>query len=464
MARRATEMQPASQARNTQQLQFASPKANTDEQIVNFKLPNFSDFAKIHNQTKCRACAAARHVHAWPAPQANSPAALRPPDRLTDKRDSPMPSLRFFDTRPSALSQSGHTALAAATALTLLATSAIAADISLTPPAGGGVVLHSAPNVPALRVQPTGEVQLPGLPGSPATSTSHVCHDASGSLGRCDPASTQGAQGPKGDAGPTGATGPAGATGATGPGGATGSAGPTGATGLAGVTGPAGAAGATGSLGATGPAGATGAPGPTGPAGVTGPAGTPGAAGAPGTPGTVGAAGADGRESLMVTQVEAAGATCATGGQRISQGLDTNRNGLLEAAEITSTSYVCNGLQGSVGPQGPMGPTGMGGVTGLAEVRHGCVAPDPIDATKAVIRSGAGYAAARNGAGGPFTIAFNPAVAPGSYTLLLDSRTNKGRAVAITAIGDPFAGIALAPGWVDPEKETLDRICFMLAR
>ncbi|EPD40956.1 MULTISPECIES: hypothetical protein [Delftia] len=166
----------------------------------------------------------------------------------------------------------------------------------------------------------------------------------------------------------------------------------------------------------------------------------------------------------MVTQVEAAGATCATGGQRISQGLDTNRNGVLDAAEITSTSYVCNGLQGSVGPQGPMGPTGMGGVTGLAEVRHGCVAPDPGDATKAVIRSGAGYAAARNGASGPFTIAFNPAVAPGSYTLLLDSRTNKGRAMAIAATGDPFAGIVLTPGWVDPEQETLDRICFMLAR
>ncbi|WP_448677600.1 DUF7151 family protein [Delftia acidovorans] len=328
----------------------------------------------------------------------------------------------------------GSVALATTAVLALLAGPAGAADISLTPPAGGGVIIYSAPNTPALRVQPTGEVQLPGLPGTPATSTSHVCHDASGSLGRCDPASTQGAQGPRGDAGPTGATGPAGA------------------------------AGATGSVGATGPAGATGATGATGPAGATGPVGITGAAGAPGSPGAVGAAGADGRESLMVTQVEAAGATCATGGQRISQGLDTNRNGVLDAAEITSTSYVCNGLQGSVGAQGPMGPTGMGGVTGLAEVRHGCVAPDPGDATKAVIRSGAGYAAARNGAGGPFTIAFNPAVAPGSYTLLLDSRTNKGRAVAITAMGDPVAGIALAPGWVDPEKETLDRICFMLAR
>lgn len=374
-----------------------------------------------------------------------------------------MPS-PLFVRRPMPHTSAGSVALATTAVLALLAGPAGAADISLTPPAGGGVIIYSAPNTPALRVQPTGEVQLPGLPGTPATSTSHVCHDASGSLGRCDPASTQGAQGPRGDAGPTGATGPAGATGATGPAGATGSAGPTGATGLAGVTGPAGAAGATGSVGATGPAGATGATGATGPAGATGPVGITGAAGAPGSPGAVGAAGADGRESLMVTQVEAAGATCATGGQRISQGLDTNRNGVLDAAEITSTSYVCNGLQGSVGAQGPMGPTGMGGVTGLAEVRHGCVAPDPGDATKAVIRSGAGYAAARNGAGGPFTIAFNPAVAPGSYTLLLDSRTNKGRAVAITAMGDPVAGIALAPGWVDPEKETLDRICFMLAR
>jgi len=36
--------------------------------------------------------------------------------------------------------------------------------------------------------------------------------------------------------------------------------------------------------------------------------------------------------------------------------------------------------------------------------------------------------------------------------------------VAIAATGDPFAGIVLTPGWVDPEQETLDRICFMLAR
>jgi hypothetical protein len=106
----------------------------------------------------------------------------------------------------------------------------------------------------------------------------------------------------------------------------------------------------------------------------------------------------------------------------------------------------------------------MSGVTGLAEVRLGCIAPDPGDATKALIRSGTGYTAARTSAGGPFTITFSPAVGPGNYTLLLDSRTSKGRAVAITATGDPFAGIVLAPGWVDPEQETLDRVCFMLAR
>ncbi|MDR0225478.1 MAG: hypothetical protein LBI66_03570 [Burkholderiaceae bacterium] len=125
-----------------------------------------------------------------------------------------------------------------------------AADIVLTPPAGGGVLINSGTGSPALRVGPTGSVDLPGLPATAASLTSPVCHDAAGALGRCDPASV--------GMGPTGPAGPAGATGATG------------ATGTAGTAGPAGAAGPTGATGATGPEGQPGVAGPTGATGATG--------------------------------------------------------------------------------------------------------------------------------------------------------------------------------------------------
>ncbi len=124
----------------------------------------------------------------------------------------------------------------------LLAGPAVGADITFTPPPGGGVVLNSSAGTPGLRVGPSG-VQLPALPASPPTLSSIVCHDGSGGLGRCDPASTAGAQGvpgPRGDTGATGAVGPAGPQG------------PKGDTGDRGAAGPAGPQGPTGAQGAAG--------------------------------------------------------------------------------------------------------------------------------------------------------------------------------------------------------------------
>lgn len=46
---------------------------------------------------------------------------------------------------------------------------------------------------------------------------------------------------------------------------------------------------------------------------------------------------------LVNVGTEAAGANCALGGSSLQTGLDSNANGTLEAAEITSTQYVCNG-------------------------------------------------------------------------------------------------------------------------
>lgn len=56
--------------------------------------------------------------------------------------------------------------------------------------------------------------------------------------------------------------------------------------------------------------------------------------------------GVDGRTSLVVASDEAAGQNCAAGGQRIDSGLDLDQSGILEATEITDTTYVCNGVNG----------------------------------------------------------------------------------------------------------------------
>ena len=85
-----------------------------------------------------------------------------------------------------------------------------------------------------------------------------------------------------------------------------------------------------------------------------------------GAPGVAGAVGADGLQYLLSTTSEPAGAHCASGGQRIDAGSDTNRNLALEAAEVTSRTFVCNGAAGVMGPVGPvgaMGPTGPAGAS-----------------------------------------------------------------------------------------------------
>jgi len=84
-----------------------------------------------------------------------------------------------------------------------------------------------------------------------------------------------------------------------------------------------------------GPAGATGATGATGPQGLSGTNGTNGANGISGTAGV---------NSLVRQDLESTGANCADGGVRIESGLDLNGDGILEANEVTETSYMCNGI------------------------------------------------------------------------------------------------------------------------
>ena len=92
--------------------------------------------------------------------------------------------------------------------------------------------------------------------------------------------------------------------------------------------------------------GSAGAPGPRGaqgPQGTTGPRGTPGTNGTPGV------------NSLVRQDDEPVGANCPNGGVRVESGLDTNGNGMLEASEVTQTSYTCNGQSGQNGSNGQNG-------------------------------------------------------------------------------------------------------------
>ena len=72
---------------------------------------------------------------------------------------------------------------------------------------------------------------------------------------------------------------------------------------------------------------------------IEGPAGDPGPAGPPGAPGEPGQ---DAPPPLTATADEPPGANCEFGGARIESGPDENRNGTLEAGEVTATAYACN--------------------------------------------------------------------------------------------------------------------------
>ncbi len=90
--------------------------------------------------------------------------------------------------------------------------------------------------------------------------------------------------------------------------------------------------------------------GPAGPAGPTGP---------------TGATGARGLSALVQMISEPGGANCAAGGRKVNVGVDVNANQVLEASEINSTAYVCNGANGTNGTSGANGTNGVNGSNGL---------------------------------------------------------------------------------------------------
>jgi len=59
--------------------------------------------------------------------------------------------------------------------------------------------------------------------------------------------------------------------------------------------------------------------------------------------GSDGTDGADGANALVQSTAEPAGANCLYGGNKVEVGLDTNGNNALDASEVTSSTFVCNG-------------------------------------------------------------------------------------------------------------------------
>jgi hypothetical protein len=74
--------------------------------------------------------------------------------------------------------------------------------------------------------------------------------------------------------------------------------------------------------------------------------------------------GDDGLSTLAKSTNITPGAECTAGGVKVQAGKDTNKNGVLDDAEVTSSATICNGTSGGSGTTGPAGPTGPKGPPG----------------------------------------------------------------------------------------------------
>ena len=67
---------------------------------------------------------------------------------------------------------------------------------------------------------------------------------------------------------------------------------------------------------------------------------------------------------LLRSQPIAAGEQCAAAGIRVDTGLDSNANGQLDDDEVSSSQFICNGVNGTDGKDGVNGTDGKDGVNG----------------------------------------------------------------------------------------------------
>ena len=78
-------------------------------------------------------------------------------------------------------------------------------------------------------------------------------------------------------------------------------------------------------------------------------AGCEGKSGPAGAQGGAGADGRDGHSALVKLIVEPAGTNCATGGQKLLSGIDSDADGVLSDAEVSASEFICNGPVGAQG-------------------------------------------------------------------------------------------------------------------
>ena len=78
----------------------------------------------------------------------------------------------------------------------------------------------------------------------------------------------------------------------------------------------------------------------------------------------------EGNEVLVRTEGRDADHICSEGGADIFIGNDSNKNGLLEESEVTSTTRICHGKEGLSGPQGATGPNGFSGINSMIETQE----------------------------------------------------------------------------------------------
>ncbi len=90
------------------------------------------------------------------------------------------------------------------------------AQVVVTPSPGSSFQVHKQDNSPAISVEDSGRVLIPGLPGA-ADGNEVLCFDAAGALGPCAPGVAVGPAGPAGPQGAAGEMGPAGPEGPIGP-------------------------------------------------------------------------------------------------------------------------------------------------------------------------------------------------------------------------------------------------------
>lgn len=92
--------------------------------------------------------------------------------------------------------------------------------------------------------------------------------------------------------------------------------------------------------------------------GSQGEVGEDGEDGENGAPGTPGEPGEEGLQSLVTVVAVLPGEACQHGGQRLSLGLDLDRDGTLSSGEVTSETHLCAGAPGEDGEPGEGGDDG----------------------------------------------------------------------------------------------------------